>query len=91
MFYCAHHANLEFLFHNQVVLDQKAHQVPRVYQDRLGPRVLPAQLEKEGKREQREQRGDQDLQEKKAAGDYQAPLGYQPKRRQIVVEEASYK
>ena len=86
MFYCAHHTNLEFWFHNQVVL---AHQVPRVYQDRLGPRVLPAQLEKEEKREQREQRGDQDLQEKKAAGDYQAPLGYQPKRRQIVVEEAS--
>ena len=49
MFYCAHHTNLEFLFHNQVVLDQKAHQVPRVYQDRLGPRVLPAQLEKEEK------------------------------------------
>ena len=89
MFYWAHRTNLEFLFHNQVVLDQKAHQVPRVYQDRLGPRVLPAQLEKEEKREQREQRGDQDLQEKKAAGDYQAPLGYQPKRRQIVVEEAS--
>ena len=89
MFYCAHHTNLEFLFHNQVVLDQKAHQVPRVYQDRLGPRVLPAQLEKEEKRKQSEQRGDQDLQEKKAAGDYQAPLGFQPKRRQIVVEEAS--
>ena len=86
MFYCAHRTNLEFLFHNQVVLDQKAHQVPRVYQDRLGPRVLPARLEKE---EKREQRGDQDLQEKKATGDYQAPLGYQPKRRQIVVEEAS--
>ena len=50
MFYCAHHTNLEFLFHNQVVLDQKAHQVPRVYQDRLGPRVLPAQLEKEEKK-----------------------------------------
>ena len=86
MFYCAHHTNLEFLFHNQVVLDQKAHQVPRVYQDRLGPRVLPARLEKE---EKREQRGDQDLQEKEATGDYQAPLGYQSKRRQIVVEEAS--
>ena len=86
MFYCAHHTNLEFLFHNQVVLDQKARQVLRVYQDRLGPRVLPARLEKE---EKREQRGDQDLQEKEVTGDYQAPLGYQPKRRQIEVEEVS--
>lgn len=50
MFYWAHRTNLEFLFHNQVVLDQKAHQVPRVYQDRLGPRVLPARLEKEEKK-----------------------------------------